>query len=281
MQKLKVTWLLGWYLACFWSVSTKAQPLFSADTLPWKKETLAPGLVHFSVHTPLAGTQQHIQVLLIDLRQRTVSIYASNTVNQPTSVLAQKAGALAAINAGFFDMRQGGSVTFLKQDGQVTNPDTARWKSNNLLNSALLITRKGKVQVGPIGSYDLYARKRKYDDVLVTGPMLRYQGATVQMSEGAFVHNQHPRTCVGILDKHHVLLVTADGRHQEAAGMSLPELAELMHYLGCRHALNLDGGGSTTMWLQGKTPGVVNRPSDNKKFDHEGERPVANILAVF
>lgn len=75
-----------------------------------------------------------------------------------------------------------------------------------------------------------------------------------------------------------MILVTVDGRHDQSRGMNLHELTDLMISLGCREAINLDGGGSTTMWLADQ--GVVNMPSDNKKFDHEGERPVANVIVV-
>jgi exopolysaccharide biosynthesis protein len=50
-----------------------------------------------------------------------------------------------------------------------------------------------------------------------------------------------------------------------------------MSWLGCRDALNLDGGGSSTMVFDGN---IVNHPSDNKKFDHQGERVVANAIVV-
>lgn len=60
--------------------------------------------------------------------------------------------------------------------------------------------------------------------------------------------------------------------------MTIDELALLMKDLNCVNALNLDGGGSTTMWIKGK--GVVNHPSDNGKFDHEGARAVANAIIV-
>ncbi|MFN3382800.1 MAG: phosphodiester glycosidase family protein, partial [Runella zeae] len=62
----------------------------------------------------------------------------------------------------------------------------------------------------------------------------------------------------------------------QSFGVNLPELTFLARQLGCRDALNLDGGGSTTMWIADQ--GVVNYPSDNKKFDHEGERAVSNVL---
>jgi exopolysaccharide biosynthesis protein len=63
--------------------------------------------------------------------------------------------------------------------------------------------------------------------------------------------------------------------------MTMWELQEYMAKLGCKNALNFDGGGSTTMVIKGKTPNnVVNYPSDNKKYDHEGERKVSNAIVV-
>ncbi len=95
--------------------------------------------------------------------------------------------------------------------------------------------------------------------------------------EGAkrpFAENKHPRTAVGYTVRRDTLyLVTVDGRQQGySVGMTLYELAEYMQKLGCYQALNLDGGGSTTMVIRGR---VVNRPSDAT-----GERPVANAILV-
>ena len=72
------------------------------------------------------------------------------------------------------------------------------------------------------------------------------------------------------------MLVVVDGRNEKSAGVTLHELALIMKSLGCHDALNLDGGGSSTMYW--KNRGVMNYPSDNKKFDHAGERQVHNIL---
>ena len=63
--------------------------------------------------------------------------------------------------------------------------------------------------------------------------------------------------------------------------MSMAELAKLARWLKAKDAINLDGGGSTTLWLSGQPGnGVVNYPSDNKQWDHAGERKVANVLLV-
>ncbi len=60
--------------------------------------------------------------------------------------------------------------------------------------------------------------------------------------------------------------------------MTLLELALVMKSLGCEAAMNLDGGGSTTMWI--RSLGVVNHPCDNGRFDHDGERAVTDAVCV-
>jgi exopolysaccharide biosynthesis protein len=78
-----------------------------------------------------------------------------------------------------------------------------------------------------------------------------------------------------------VILLTLDGRTAEASGMTLVQLADLMLLLKCTDAVNLDGGGSTTMFIKGKPyNGVVNMPCDNKIFDHAGERAVSDIIII-
>lgn len=109
-------------------------------------------------------------------------------------------------------------------------------------------------------------------------PILLQDGAKTELN-GAdpLVAGRHPRTAVGYNDAE-LLLVTVDGRQPGYAnGMNLHELADLMAALGATDALNLDGGGSTTMLVRppGRfEPAVVNRPSDGH------ERTVANALFV-
>jgi exopolysaccharide biosynthesis protein len=77
------------------------------------------------------------------------------------------------------------------------------------------------------------------------------------------------------------LLITIDGRNDNAAGMSLTEMTKIVKWLKATNGINLDGGGSTTMWVKGQTDNsVVNYPTDNKKWDHEGLRKVANVVLV-
>ena len=80
---------------------------------------------------------------------------------------------------------------------------------------------------------------------------------------------RHPRTAIG-WNAGNYFLVEVDGRQENlSVGMTLDELADYMARLGCEEAMNLDGGGSATLWFDGK---VRNSPCDGK------ERPVANSL---
>jgi exopolysaccharide biosynthesis protein len=92
-----------------------------------------------------------------------------------------------------------------------------------------------------------------------------------------FNKSRHPRSAIALTKNNRILLVTIDGRHENSAGMSLFELRKLLGWLKATDAINLDGGGSTTLWVKNK---VVNYPSDNKKWDHEGERKVANVILL-
>jgi hypothetical protein len=90
---------------------------------------------------------------------------------------------------------------------------------------------------------------------------------------GSFVASRQPRTLAGVRADGSLVFVTVDGRRSGwSAGVTLPEAARLMRSLGARDALNLDGGGSTSMVVRGE---LVNRPSDRS-----GERAVSDGLFV-
>jgi hypothetical protein len=111
------------------------------------------------------------------------------------------------------------------------------------------------------------------------GPMLIAQGGFVgEVEFGTFseslTRSRHPRTAAGAKANGQLIFVTVDGRQPEVSlGMTIAELTALMSELGCVDAINLDGGGSTTMVIRGK---VVNHPSDTT-----GERAVSDAMLIF
>ncbi len=102
------------------------------------------------------------------------------------------------------------------------------------------------------------------EGVASAGPLLLWKGKRIEEPEKESISNvfclaRHPRTAAGVRADGTLIFVTVDGRQPETSvGMSIPELTDLMLELGCVSAMNLDGGGSTTMVVKGK---IVNSPS--------------------
>jgi len=116
------------------------------------------------------------------------------------------------------------------------------------------------------------------DFILGAGPQLLAAGKPVFAAEAArysdsLYRQRHPRTAIGWTAAGKLMLLTVDGRQKFSVGMTMAELADLMSELGCVEAMNLDGGGSSTM--------VVNRKVVNHPSDAAGERPVSDALLVF
>ena len=119
-----------------------------------------------------------------------------------------------------------------------------------------------------------------YYSALASGPILMLDGKAPVIDMGSsFNYMRHPRTIMGWDEKGMVYMVVVDGRFPgQADGMSIPELIAVARLLGLKDAINLDGGGSSTLWTE-KT-GIINYPYDNRKFDHSGARKVPNIVIV-
>lgn len=97
--------------------------------------------------------------------------------------------------------------------------------------------------------------------------------ASIEFTSRAFSKAHHPRSAVGISrDSTRLFLVAVDGRRPWSVGMTLDDVDALMLRLGAWDAINLDGGGSTALWVRGR---LMNVPSDAT-----GERPVGNTLAA-
>src|SRR5712692_7955267 len=116
-------------------------------------------------------------------------------------------------------------------------------------------------------------------NIIGGGPQLIKNGRTeitnaMEKILPAFVSDGHPRTAIAKLKSGQILLVTVDGRQPgESIGMSLTMLADLLLEFGAIEAINLDGGGSTTMVIKNK---LANKPSDAT-----GERPVSDAILIY
>lgn len=251
--------------------------------LEWKSEKITKGLIWKSIHTDqLFSSWQNINVLEIDNNRHPLSIAYSEDKLYPTSYFAKNTAAIAAVNGGFFDMREGGSVAIMKVNGMnVTLKNTT--KNPEVMRASMVLDQQGQLRIEAFRPLKEVAGNPAYHTVFVTGPIIVMNGKKQSLDpKRKFNTYRHPRTCACITTDQKLLLITVDGRREIAAGLSLNELADLSLLLGCRDTINLDGGGSTTMWIAGQPHnGIVNMPSDNGKFDHYGERSVANVLLVY
>lgn len=194
-----------------------------------------------------------------------------------TSQFGQRYHSEAAVNGSFFDRDKGGSVTYLEINDMIISrtrsPDLKWAKPDSLINGAIVLMNNHNIKIQPAESDQFYELSKQEAAVLVAGPLLLLRSERMKLPKiKKFVSDRHPRTCLCTTNEA-IVFITIDGRSIKAEGMSLFEAQKFLADIGCVDAINLDGGGSTTMWIKDK--GIVNFPSDK-----EGERPVSNVLLI-
>lgn len=164
-----------------------------------------------------------------------------------------------------------GTVTQVVEDVEKlrVNPGTVVLSSRDGRDAlrAAKLGQKVKIEIA-VDGFDW----RRVDQVVGGGPELVRDGKNVAPKVGEFNADRHPRTIVGRDRQGGIWMIAIDGRQNHSVGASLPESAELALRLGLTDAMNLDGGGSTTMNLFGDT---LNRPSGGV------ERAVGNAVVWF
>lgn len=226
---------------------------------------------------------------------------------QTVAAIAQNQGAIAALNAGFFDPQNGQTTSYVTVDGDLVadprqnrrlmdNPDLAPYRDQILNRSEFRRYHCGDAGATPQNRYAITSHDTappvgcQVVDAVGAGPRLlpltsadegfiaERDGVRIRDALGETQPNA--RSAVGITPAGAVLLVAIEQRTRDAAGtrdgagLSLLALAELMRSLGAESALNLDGGSSTTLYYQGRTyPG---RWSEGAPV----ERPVKSVLLV-
>ena len=236
--------------------------------------TVAPATAADTWSDPFPGVRrlrritsnQAVHALVVDLCAPGVSVRATGTDERRKTVgsFGAAVGAQAAINGDFFSFETYGTNGPSMSNG-------ARWGGGDHDYVAPLMFGAGKVALPPheaTGGITAWARE------VVSGHPTILVGGTRRNNNGdALCTARHPRTAAGLsADKSKLILAVVDGRATTRIGMTCDELANLMKELGADAAVNLDGGGSSTMWLAGT--GVVNAPSDGQ------QRVVANHLAI-
>ena len=188
-----------------------------------------------------------------------------------TSSMAEQNDAILAINGDYYGFRDTGYVIrngYLYRSVPAKDPN----------QEDLVLYENGAVDI--VREADLTAEEiwdSGAEDIFSFGPGLVIDGeiSVVEGEEVKRAQVTNPRTAFGVISPLHYLFVVSDGRTDESVGLSLLELAHLMKDLGCVTAYNLDGGGSSTMWFNGK---VLNHPTTFG--DTIAERGISDIVYI-
>lgn len=211
-----------------------------------------------------------------------LDIAAEKQVLRNTSDFGRSVNGIAALNGTFFDIKNGGSVDYIRADGQEINSTRLSGRGERAVHQkAAVLVNNGKLSIAAWDGTSDWEKNIKAEDVMVSGPLLLWKGNPALTDTGSLIKMRHPRSAVARV-KNKVLLIAVDGRSEAAAGMSLPELSSFLRWLHASEGINLDGGGSTTLWVNSKSAqGIVNHPSDNLKPGRQGdERKVANAIVL-
>ena len=251
------------------SASTTATNVSTSDT-SYSDDNISITLTEKTV----SNTQVYIADITVSSAEYLKTALAQNTygtnVTAKTSVTAANNNAILAVNGDYYGANSTGYVI---RNGVVYR-DTVREDSSN---GDLAIYKDGSFKI--IYEDEISADQLVKDGVvnlLAFGPSLVENGEIVvdTNSEVGQSMASNPRTAIGIIDENHYIIVVSDGRTSESQGLSLYELAEVMKSYGVRTAYNLDGGGSSTLYFNGK---VINKPTTNGNIS---ERAVSDIVYI-
>lgn len=243
---------------------------------------------HFTGDSKIFDSNQYISIVEIDTKKAKGRFALASNLGYitPTSKFAIDSGAVVAMNGSFYNMKKPyNSVCYFKKHGIEEFVFNEKMAQRD--NGAVAISAKGKLAIYPadekepgnIAAEQTWPKRLSETSIVTSGPILIADGKDARLDENSFNRNRHPRSAAATKGKK-VYLVTVDGRNAEnAQGVSLWEFTKILRWIGAEDAINLDGGGSTTLYVEGENGnGIVNHPSDNKKFDREGERHVVNSL---
>lgn len=196
-----------------------------------------------------------------------------------TSAFCTAANALVGINGPYFDTSVGGVNDYLRVNGTMLVAGRTSTSIDARITGALAWTDKTITILKVAGNLGGPKVPSEHKNVMLSGPILLENAQVILplYPNDSHYAAEHPRTAVGTTKDGKILFVTVDGRFTNAVGLSTIDLSLLMRFLGANNAINLDGGGSTAMWIKNKpNNGIVNYPSDNGKFDHLGERALGS-----
>ncbi|HEY8430112.1 MAG TPA: phosphodiester glycosidase family protein [Sandaracinaceae bacterium] len=238
------------------SVAAQEIPRRLGDPIDvWTEPNPGVRYLHRTIEEPPVS----IHALVVDLRAPGVRVVATPHHARWSTVsdFARSQGAAAAINGGFWSLWQrptgitaGGGELW---PGAEPDPEFGHFG----------VRRDGRAVVHGPGEGEDPRSLRQLTDSVSGRPLLVVNGQVARDVLDAFptANHRQPRTAAGVSrDGRTVVLAVADGRQGHSRGLTLYQLARLMIELGAHRAINLDGGGSSVMYVA-REGGIVSSPS--------------------
>ena len=234
-------------------------------------------------------TNDHISLTLASYREHDTNLYVADiyvtsaeyiktafaedtygrNIFEKTSEIAESKNAVFAVNGDDYGAREGGYVI---RNGVIYREvgNTNRETLSLLADGSFLITEYNE-------AYPNELLKKGAWQCWTFGPTLLKNGeiAVTATQEVDYAMAKNQRTVIGIIEPLHYVIIVSDGRTDESTGLSLYEIADFMKRYGVVTGYNLDGGGSSTMYFDGR---IINCPTaDGRKIK---EREISDILYV-
>jgi len=171
-------------------------------------------------------------------------------------------------------------IAWVYTDSSIKYPYASQWELTALKDSLPSHDLKYYLYATAIGTHTMSPsfEKWKMQTAVGGGPVLLQSGEVrITNNEelkfaGKAVDDKHPRTAMGYTKDGKLLVLVIQGRSESGGGASLPQEAQILKDLGCWEALNLDGGGSSCM--------LINGNETIKPSDKEGERSVPAVFII-
>ena len=283
----------------------------------WTSTKIEDGITYytFSGTDPVTKSPQRVFVTDVDLSNTDYSVKLVLYDNRSTaSAVMKEKKAIVTMNAGYergsIVIRVDGRTAYMMPNSTIGDTGVPNWKNEGcvILDGSRDVrfdyTGRDLSYTDQLKAYMKLAQNSANPNILSSSPMLVYDYEPVgetfvtrypkasSNSEDPYVHqstNTHPRTVIAKNEFNHLLLIVIDGRRSSVSrGMSAKEVTQfLVANFNPQYALNLDGGGSSTMCVEGQgdpSTHVVNYPTDSDEVkgvpDHTGERSVPTFFYV-
>ena len=197
--------------------------------------------------------------------------FGNNVIEVP-SAMAQRVGAVCAINGDYYGFRSTGIEI---RNGAAFRDKGARQGLASYRDGAFALSDETATPAAKLVNDGVWHSLSFGPGIVDAGQIVPgIESVEIDTNVGNHsIQGNQPRTAIGMISPGHVVLVVVDGRSTGySRGVTMTELATIMTGLGCQVAYNLDGGGSSAMWFDN---GIISRPRDSDK-----ERGTSDILYI-